>query len=108
MGKINEAEMTKKAKYFESRTESEEIADHEWAVKNGASFSGPGSLKKAIAAAKVIKKDKARKVMMAARIDPDTILKIKAKANRVGIPYQTLINSVLKRYADGKLEIEVA
>ena len=90
------------AKRYESRTPEQESAAHARAVRNGMSFSGPGAIKKAVLAAKT------RKVMMTARIDPETILKIKEKADRVGIPYQTLINSILKRYADGKLQIETA
>lgn len=90
------------AKRYEGRTPEQESAAHAKAIKNGMSFSGPGAIEKAVRTAK------AHKVMMTARIDPETILKIKEKADRVGIPYQTLINSILKRYADGKLNIEAA
>jgi predicted DNA binding CopG/RHH family protein len=37
------------------------------------------------------------------RIDPDVKEKFIQKSEEEGIPYQTLINSVLKKYADGKL-----
>lgn len=40
--------------------------------------------------------------------DPGVLEAFKAKAERVGIPYQTLLNSVVKRYTEGKLDIEVA
>lgn len=37
------------------------------------------------------------------RIDPKVKAKFIKKSEAEGIPYQTLINSVLKRYVDGKL-----
>lgn len=40
--------------------------------------------------------------------DPGVLEAFKAKAERVGIPYQTLLNSVVKRYTESKLDIEVA
>ena len=40
------------AKHYENMTEAEADAEHEWAKTNGLSFSGPGALSKAIAAAK--------------------------------------------------------
>ncbi len=37
------------------------------------------------------------------RLDPKTKEKFLKKSEEEGIPYQTLINSVLKKYVDGKL-----
>lgn len=37
------------------------------------------------------------------RLDPKTKEKFLKKSEAEGIPYQTLINSVLKKYIDGKL-----
>lgn len=90
------------AKRCEMRTPEQESAAHAKAVRDGVSFSGPGAIKKAVLATKT------HKIIVTTRIDPDTILKIKEKADRVGIPYQTLINSVLKRYANGSLQIEIS
>ena len=41
------------AKHYENMTEAEADSEHEWAKANNLSFSGPGALSKAIAAAKV-------------------------------------------------------
>ncbi|MCK9183180.1 MAG: BrnA antitoxin family protein [Fibrobacteraceae bacterium] len=49
--------------------------------------------------------DNRRKRMVSMRIDPAIIRLLKAKAEKVGIPYQTLAASVLKRYAEGNLDI---
>lgn len=51
---------------------------------------------------------KKRKAKIGTSIDPDVLEAFKAKAIRVGIPYQTLLNSIVKRYVDGKLDIEAA
>lgn len=49
-----------------------------------------------------------KKRMISMRLDPNVIVGLKQKAKRVGIPYQTLAASVLKRYVEGKLDIEAA
>lgn len=49
---LSEKEAIKIAKHYENMTEAEADAEHEWAKANGLSFSGPGALSKAIAAAK--------------------------------------------------------
>lgn len=110
MAKIDEIERdaVKKAAYFENRTEAQELEDHKWAVKNGLSFSGPGALSKAIAASKKRAATKARKSKVGTSFDPGVLEAFKAKAERVGIPYQTLLNSIVKRYTEGKLDIEPA
>lgn len=102
MAKADEIELdaAEKAAYFENRSEAEEIADHEWAVKNGLSFSGPGALQKAIEAARE-RAAESRKKMVSIRMDCDDIDGIKAKAARMGVNYQTLINSLVHRYLNG-------
>lgn len=102
--KMTDEEIEALAAKFENRTPEEDAADHQWAVDNGLSFTGPGALQKAISATK----ERARKIKIGTSIDPDVLEKFKAKAERVGIPYQTLLNSVLKRYTESKLDIEVA
>ena len=37
------------------------------------------------------------------KLDSETLGEIKIEAVRMGIPYQTLINSILYRYANGEL-----
>ncbi|MBS7271191.1 hypothetical protein [Fibrobacter sp.] len=51
---------------------------------------------------------KKRKTKVGTSFDPGILEAFKAKAERVGIPYQTLLNSVVKRYTESKLDIEVA
>ena len=51
---------------------------------------------------------KKRKTKVGTSFDPGILEAFKAKAERVGIPYQTLLNSVVKRYTESKLDLEVA
>ena len=57
------------------------------------------------AAIAIVKK---RKTKVGTSFDPGVLEAFKAKAECVGIPYQTLLNSVVKRYTESKLDIEVA
>jgi len=41
------------------------------------------------------------------RVPEKDILKIKAKAAKSGIPYQTLMASIMHRYAQGEVKIEL-
>ena len=86
------------AKHYENITEAEADAEHKWAEANGLSFSGPGALSKAIAAVK-----ERRKQMVSMRLDLENIEGMKARAKVEGIPYQTLINSVLHKFLNGEL-----
>ena len=86
------------AKHYENITEAEADAEHKWAEANGLSFSGPGALSKVIASVKV-----RRKQMVSMRLDPENIEGMKARAKVEGIPYQTLINSVLHKFLNGEL-----
>ena len=78
-------------------TEAE--TEHKWAEANGLSFSGPGALSKAIAAAKARSESKAR--MVSIRMDSEDLEGIKAKAARMGVNYQTLIKTLIHRYLNG-------
>ena len=86
------------AKHYENITEAEADAEHKWAEANGLSFSGPGALSKVIASVK-----ERRKQMVSMRLDPENIEGMKARAKVEGIPYQTLINSVLHKFLNGEL-----
>ena len=86
------------AKHYENITETEADAEHKWAEANGLSFSGSGTLSKAIAAVK-----ERRKQMVSMRLDPENVEGMKARAKVEGIPYQTLINSVLHKFLNGEL-----
>lgn len=86
------------AKHYENISEAEADAEHKWAEANGLSFSGQGALSKAIATVK----DR-RKQMVSMRLDPENIEGMKERAKVEGIPYQTLINSVLHRFLNGDL-----
>lgn len=100
---MTEEEYTELAKKFENRTPEEEEEGEQWAKDNGVFFTGPGAIEKAIAAAKAH-----RKVKVGISLDAGVLDNFKAKALKVGIPYQTLINSVLKRYAENTLDIDAA
>lgn len=90
------------AKRYESMTADELDAEERWARENGKSVQGPVSIEEA---ANILSD---RKRMVSMRLPPAVIEGLKAKAERVGIPYQTLAASVLKRYVEGKLDIEAA
>ncbi|MBI2601414.1 MAG: hypothetical protein HYW48_00010 [Deltaproteobacteria bacterium] len=45
----------------------------------------------------------ASKTMISIRIDGSLVANLKTEATRLGIPYQTLIGSVLCRYVSGEL-----
>ena len=63
---------------------------------------------KAKSIAEAVAVAKKRKAKIGTSIDPDVLEAFKAKAARLGIPYQTLLNSIVKRYVDGTLDIEAA
>ncbi len=46
---------------------------------------------------------KAAKIQINIRLDGATLAMIRTEAERMGIPYQTLISSVLHRFATGEL-----
>jgi predicted DNA binding CopG/RHH family protein len=45
----------------------------------------------------------ASKVPLSIRLEAATLTKLRIEAERLGIPYQTLLNSVLHRYVTGEL-----
>lgn len=45
----------------------------------------------------------AHRTMISLKIDANDLADIKTEAERLGMPYQTLINSILHRYANGEL-----
>lgn len=96
-------EQKKIAEHFESLTEEENAALDQAAKNEGRVFSGNDGLNAAFDAL-----EDHRKRMVSMRLPPAVIEGLKAKAERVGIPYQTLAASVLKRYVEGKLDIEAA
>lgn len=54
----------------------------------------------------------AAKMPISIRLDGAVLSSLKTEANRLGVPYQTFIGSLLHRYANGELvdkkEIEIA
>lgn len=100
-----ELDAASKAAYFENRTEAQELADHEWAVKNGLSFSGPGALEKAVAAAKT-RLGKSAKFRATARkpytlrLHSGAVDAIKAFAKRYGGHYQSLVDDAVVELAE--------
>ncbi len=49
------------------------------------------------------KVDRDIKIMISLRTDPRIISLLKDEADRLGMPYQTLINSILHRFVNGEL-----
>ena len=41
------------------------------------------------------------------RLQPSTVEQLKASANRQGLPYQTLVSSILHRYATGQTIVPI-
>ena len=41
------------------------------------------------------------------RVKNEDIIKVKAKAKRVNIPYQRLLNALIHKYAEGKTSINI-
>ena len=86
------------AKHYESMTDKKMKAEERWAKENGLVVKGPVSISKAVATLK-----ERRKQMVSMRLDPENIEGMKERAKVEGIPYQTLINSVLHRFLNGDL-----
>jgi predicted DNA binding CopG/RHH family protein len=47
--------------------------------------------------------ENAAKVPISIRLDGSVLASLKSEAKRLGIPYQTLLGSILHRYAEGTL-----
>lgn len=45
----------------------------------------------------------ASRIMISIKLDANNLAEMKNEAERLGMPYQTLINSILHRYACGEL-----
>lgn len=45
----------------------------------------------------------AARVMISLKIEANNLADLKTEADRLGMPYQTLINSILHRYVSGEL-----
>lgn len=41
------------------------------------------------------------------RVNRKDLLKVKVKAKESGIPYQTLLNALIHRYAEGQTKVEI-
>lgn len=93
------------ARHYENMTEAEAETNHEWAVRNGLSFSGPGALEKAVAAAKT-RLGKSAKFRATARkpytlrLHSGAVDAIKAFAKRYGGHYQSLVDDAVVELAE--------
>lgn len=99
------------ARRYENMTDAEVEASHEWAVKNGLSFSGPGALEKAVAAAKTRLGNSAKFRATARkpytfRLHSGAVDVIKAFAERYGGHYQSLVDDAVVELAE-RLEAEM-
>lgn len=84
--------------FIDELFDDEELADHEWAERNGLSFDGPGAIRKAIEAAKKRRAADSRR-MATFRIPEGVIAGLKRNAARAGMRYQTYVNSILAEAA---------
>lgn len=84
--------------FIDEPFDDEELADHEWADRNGLSFDGPGAIRKAIEAAKKRRAADSRR-MATFRIPEGVIAGLKRNAARAGMRYQTYVNSILAEAA---------
>ena len=55
----------------------------------------------------IIAYQQAAKVAISLRLDGSDLAAIKSEAQRLGIPYQTLIGSVIHQFATGELALQV-
>ena len=77
----------------------EEIENDEWKpVKN---------LEKEKKKLKNALKEKYKKKAISIRLSEGDIRKLKKKSLETGIPYQTLISSLIHQYVEGKIEIKI-
>ncbi|QLY24230.1 hypothetical protein [Bdellovibrio sp. KM01] len=53
--------------------------------------------------AKSIPKEDVNKTLLSVRLNTNDLIDIKTEAERLGIPYQTLIGSILHRFINGEL-----
>lgn len=85
-------------KRHEAMTKRKMDAEDRRAEKRGFVVHGPMKLSEGLAALK-----EKRKKMVSMRLDPENIEGMKKRAKAEGIPYQTLINSVLHMFLNGEL-----
>lgn len=52
---------------------------------------------------RVIAKEDINKTLLSLRLNTNDLIDIKTEAERMGLPYQTLIGSILHRYISGEL-----
>ncbi|WP_413557649.1 hypothetical protein [Bdellovibrio sp. HCB209] len=52
---------------------------------------------------KVLTKEEVNKTLISVRLNTNDLIDIKTEAERLGIPYQTLIGSILHRFINGEL-----
>ncbi len=77
----------KKGKYISVKNQAASLRELEEAAKNYFKF----------------KKSKS----ITLRVKNQSLLKFKAKAKNVGIPYQRIINTFIDQYSEGKLRLEI-
>ncbi|ASD63413.1 hypothetical protein [Bdellovibrio bacteriovorus] len=52
---------------------------------------------------RTVSKDEVGKILISMRINTNDLVDLKTEADRLGIPYQTLMGSILHRYITGEL-----
>ena len=86
------------AKRYESMSKKRTDAEDRRTEERGLVVHGPVKLSEGLTTLK-----ENRKKMVSIRLDPENIDGMKKQAKAEGVPYQTLINSVLHMFLNGEL-----
>ncbi len=89
--------------YFENQVLDEEELQIERELSEGL-FVPTKNLSKRKAEHKIAAENTSKKQPITVRVQQMDILRLKLIASRQGIPYQTLVSSILHRYATGQLK----
>ena len=82
--------------------------DLQEAIDKADSFKRPKNYKKILAGALIAANNTSSKSKaISIRIAEKDLIKLKARAEETGIPYQTLVNTLLHQYVKGELKVNL-
>ena len=96
----------KQINYFDVE-EKETIESIEGAFDRGVPVSDKKLADSMEKAAKNTLKQIRKTSQLNMRVNPDDVSIIKAKAQKIGIPYQTYISLILRQVAQGKIQVSI-
>ena len=94
--------MTKKLHDFDYSLDKEERALLETIERDGIKSAGDASEKMKLAKEAALNTINQKRKAITIRLPERDLFRLKAQALRDGLPYQTLISSVLHKYIEGK------